>query len=53
MRSSSPYTGLVRPLELQDLEDPGFIDSRLMKVEILPAGRTGRLYTEGETRGTH
>jgi hypothetical protein len=49
----APYTGLARPLELQDFEAPGFLDSRLMKVARLSAVRTGRFYTQGDTRGTH
>jgi hypothetical protein len=50
---SNPITGLDRPLGLQEVEAPRFLDNRHMKVLSLLALRTGRLYLPGNTSGTH
>jgi hypothetical protein len=50
---SNPITGLDRPLGFQEVEAPGFIDNRHMKVVRLSALRTGRLYPPGNMPGTH
>jgi hypothetical protein len=41
---SFPSTGLDRPLGFLDVEAPEFLDNRHMKVVMLSALRTGRLY---------
>jgi len=43
-RQSNPFTGLDRPWGFQEFEAPRFQDNRHMKVVILSALRTGRLY---------
>jgi hypothetical protein len=43
---SFPATGLDRPLEFLEVEAPGFLDNRHMKVVRLSALRTGRLYPQ-------
>jgi hypothetical protein len=50
---SNPITGLGRPLGLQEVEAPRFLDSRHMKMVRLSALRTGRLYPPGKILGTH
>jgi len=45
-------TGLSKPWGLQEVEDPRFQDSQLMKVVRLSALRTGRLYPPGNIPGT-
>jgi hypothetical protein len=47
------HTGLGRPLVLQEVEVPRFVDNRHMKVVRLSAVRTGRLSPPGEIPGTH
>jgi hypothetical protein len=47
------HTGLGRPLGLQVVEAPRFLDNRHMKVVRLSALRTGRLYSPGKIPGTH
>jgi hypothetical protein len=41
------HTGLGRPLGLQEVEAPRLLDNRHMKVVMLSALRTGRLYPPG------
>jgi hypothetical protein len=43
---SFPATGLERPLGFQEVEAPGFLDYRNMKVVRLSALRTARLYPQ-------
>ena len=50
---SNPITGLDRPLGLQEVEAPIFLDNQHMKVVRLSDLRTGRLYLLGNTSGTH
>jgi hypothetical protein len=50
---SSPITGLDRPLGLEEVEAPRFLDNRHMKVVRLSALRTGRVYPPGNIPGTH
>jgi hypothetical protein len=47
------HTGLGRPLGLQEVEAPRFLDNRHMKVVRLSALRTGRIYPPGKIPGTH
>jgi hypothetical protein len=47
------HTGLGRPLGLQEVEAPRFLDNRHMKVVRLSALRTGRHYAPGNIPGTH
>jgi hypothetical protein len=48
-----PTTGKNRPLGLQEVEAPEFLDSRHMNVARLSALRTGRLHPPRDIRGTH
>jgi hypothetical protein len=50
---SNPITGLDRPLGLQEVEAPRFLDNRHMKVVRLSALGTSRLYPPGNIPGTH
>jgi hypothetical protein len=50
---SNPLTGLDRPLGLQEVEAPRFLDNRHMKMVRLSALLTGRLYPPGKIPGTH
>jgi hypothetical protein len=47
------HTGLGRPLGLQEVEAPRFLDRRHMKVVRLSALHTGLLYPPGKIPGTH
>jgi hypothetical protein len=47
------HTDLGRPLGLQEVQAPRFLDNRHMKVVRLSALRTGRLYPPGKIPGTH
>jgi hypothetical protein len=51
-RSSSPITGLDRPTGFQEVEAPGFLDNRRLKVVRLSALRTGRVYPPLEAEST-
>jgi hypothetical protein len=50
---SNPITGLDRPLGLQEVETPRFLDNRHMKVLRLSTLRTGCLYPPENIPGTH
>jgi hypothetical protein len=43
---SFPATGQDRPLGFQEVKAPEFLDNRHMKVVMLSAQRTGRLYPQ-------
>jgi len=43
---SNPTTGLERPWDFQEADDPRFQDNRHIKVVMLSALRTGRLYPQ-------
>jgi hypothetical protein len=49
----NPITGLDRPLGLQEVEAPRFLDNRHMKMVRLSDLRTGSLYPPGKIPGTH
>jgi hypothetical protein len=53
VKVSNPITDLERPIGFQEFEAPRFQGSRHMKVERLPAVRTGRLYPPGIIPNTH
>jgi hypothetical protein len=53
VKQSNPITGLDRPLGIQEVEAPRFLDNRHMKTVRLSALRTGRLYPSGNIAGTH
>jgi len=48
-----PLQAWTGPYDSRRLRLPEFLDSRHMKVEILSALSTGRLYPPGDKRGTH
>jgi hypothetical protein len=50
---SVPTTGLNRPLGLQEVEAPRFLDNWHMKVVRLSDLRTGRLYPPRDISGNH
>ena len=46
-------TGLERPLSFREDEAPRYHDNRHMKLVMLSASRTGRIYSPGNISGTH
>jgi hypothetical protein len=48
-----PLEALDRPLELQAVEAPEFLDNRHLKVVWMSAMRTGRFHPPGKVPGTH